>query len=165
MISANGLAFIRKEEGFQANAYKDNTRVSIGYGCTFYEDGTPVELGDTITRAKAETLLLYHCNLNEKYLNSYVSASLNQSQRDALISLIYNIGPGNFSKRWRWVMDAVRKNPNDTTAVREAFLKIPHLSERRKREADLYVSQNSGIVSSTPLIITLLMIALGYFFL
>ena len=165
MISQKGLDFIKKEEGFAAKAYPDNTRVSIGYGCTFYENGTPVKLGETITKAKAETLLKYHADLNERYLNSYVSVPLNQSQRDALISLIYNIGPGNFSKKWRYVMDAVRTNPNNFTAVRAAFLKVPHLPERRKREADFYASNAGGSVATTPLIVTLLMLLLGYFFL
>ena len=165
MISQKGLDFIRKEEGLSLKAYKDNTRVSIGYGCTFYEDGTPVKLGETITKARAEALLLYHANLNERYLNSYVKTTLNPSQRDALISLIYNIGPGNFSNRWRWVMDAVRANPNNFTAVKAAFLKVPHLPNRRLREYNLYASAASGAVSSTPIIVTVVMLVLGYFFL
>lgn len=165
MISQRGLDFIKKEEGLSLKAYRDNTRVSIGYGCTFYANGTPVKMGETITKTQAETLLKYHADLNERYLNNYVSTPLTQSQRDALISLIYNIGPGNFSNKWRYVMDAVRANPNNLTAVRAAFLRVPHLPERRKREAVLYAVAQSGVVQTTPLVITLLMLLLGYFFL
>jgi GH24 family phage-related lysozyme (muramidase) len=164
MISLKGIDFIKKEEGLSIKAYQDNTRVSIGYGCTFYQNGVPVKLGDTITKAQADALLLYHAKLNEGYLNTYVKTTLKQSQRDALISLIYNIGPGNFSNRWRFVMDEVRKNPNNYTAVKAAFLKVPHLKERRLREFNLYASADTGAVASTPLIVTLLMLLLGYFF-
>lgn len=165
MISQKGLDFIKNEEGLKLTAYKDNTRVSIGYGCTFYANGTAVKLGDTITKDGANSLLLYHANLNEKYLNTYVKTTLKQSQRDALISLIYNIGPGNFSEKWRYVMDEVRKNPNNYTAVKAAFLKIPHLPARRLKEFNLYASADNGAVASTPLIVILVMAVLGYFFL
>ncbi len=139
MITQSTLDFIREEEGLSLTSYKDNTRYSIGYGCTFYEDGTPVKAGQTITKARADELLLFHAQLAEKYVKTYIKRSLNQNQLDALVSLMFNIGPGNFSQKWNSVMIAVNKDPNDFTAIETAFKAVPHLPQRRIREASLYV--------------------------
>jgi lysozyme len=56
------LALIRRFEGLYLSPYLCPAGVpTIGYGATFYEDGTRVSLHDAaITRARAEALLLWH---------------------------------------------------------------------------------------------------------
>ena len=86
---------IKESEGFRAEAYKCPAGViSIGYGSTHYQDGTPVKEGDTITREKAEELLHWYCNTQIKYPRK----DLSDNQKSALCSLIYNIGQYAFDK-------------------------------------------------------------------
>lgn len=90
-----GVDLIKRWEGFSAKAYKCPAGVwTIGYGSTKWEDGTPVKSGQTITREKAEGLLV-------DYLNKYVRPKLadlrlNSSQQAAIESLCYNIGVNGF---------------------------------------------------------------------
>ena len=86
---------IKESEGFRAEAYKCPAGViSIGYGSTHYQDGTPVKEGDTITREKAEELLNWYCDTQIKYPRK----DLSDNQKSALCSLIYNIGQYAFDK-------------------------------------------------------------------
>ena len=86
---------IKDSEGFREEAYKCQAgKWTIGYGSTFYQDKSPVQEGDTITRDKAEELLHWYCNTQIKYPRN----DLNDDQKAALCSLIYNIGQGAFDK-------------------------------------------------------------------
>lgn len=89
-----GRKLIETFEGLRLTAYQDQGGVwTIGYGHT-----GDVYQGETITQAQADNYLgidLHHIE-NTIYLN--VKISLNQNQFDALVSLIYNIGGGNFTK-------------------------------------------------------------------
>lgn len=103
-ISERGIEFIKVEEGFRENPYKDNREsdyCSWGFGtkvlCAF---GNQV---GGISRAEAEAEMQAFIDfevipLIEKYLPNH---QLNQNQFDALCSLIYNVGPGNvFTKKY-----------------------------------------------------------------
>lgn len=86
---------IKDSEGFREEAYKCPAgKWTIGYGSTFYQDKSPVQEGDTITRDKAEELLNWYCDTQIKYPRN----DLNDDQKAALCSLIYNIGQGAFDK-------------------------------------------------------------------
>lgn len=90
-------ALIKEFEGCQLKAYKCPAGIwTIGYGNTQYEDGRPVREGDTITQERAEKLLKIIVEKFaisvEKFLKRYVK----QHEFDALVSLCYNIGIGNF---------------------------------------------------------------------
>lgn len=91
------IDLIKKYEGLSLKAYKCPAGIlTIGYGCTSYPDGTPVKQGDTITKEKAEALLLdYVINQIMPHLKDL---PLTSNQETALVSLIYNIGWGAFSK-------------------------------------------------------------------
>ena len=92
-----GVDLIKKYEGFKADAYKCPAGVwTIGFGSTTYADGSPVKQGDAITEATADGLLIDYLN---KHVRPHLEdLSLNESQKAALESLIYNIGWGAFSK-------------------------------------------------------------------
>lgn len=94
--SQKGIDLIKQFEGCRLTAYQDIVGIwTIGYGNTYYLDGTKVKQGDKITQDQAEQGLL---NLLKKYedpINSYCESqgiTLNQNQFDALVSLRWNIG-------------------------------------------------------------------------
>lgn len=59
-LDSTGIAFLKKEEASGKPALvafrNKNDAWTIGYGNTYYEDGTKVKAGDTITAQRAETL-------------------------------------------------------------------------------------------------------------
>ena len=91
---------IKKFEGFVSAPYLCPANVpTIGYGTTIYSDGTKVTLDDEpITKEKATEELLHHINAVEKQVNAVVVVKLKAHQKAALISFVYNIGIGNFSR-------------------------------------------------------------------
>ena len=140
--SHKGIDLIKEFEGLRLKAYKCPGGVwTIGYGHT---DG--VRPGMIITEDQAEEYLMADLIAFEKYLNGHELA-INQNQFDALISLIYNIGIGNFQKST--LLRKARVNPNDNSIMDE-FLKwvyskgrvLPGLQSRRLAEMKLYFSND-----------------------
>lgn len=94
------LALIRRFEGLYLTPYLCPAGVAtVGFGATFYEDGTRVTLHDApITRERAEALLLWHVK------NVYLPAVLKlcpaivhetPGRVAALIDWTFNLGSGN----------------------------------------------------------------------
>ena len=96
MISERGAALIQEFESTRLSAYTDpgtgGEPITIGCGHT-----GGVKLGDVCTEAQALEWLLADCAKAERAIDLYVAVPLNQNQRDALISLVYNIGAANFA--------------------------------------------------------------------
>ena len=70
---------------------------TIGYGSTRYRDGTPVRMGDRgITEAEAEDLLAAYCDHAGSWVSRLTKVAVTANQFSALVSLIYNIGSGNY---------------------------------------------------------------------
>lgn len=140
------LSEIKKSEGLELKAYKRKGDVwTIGYGSTYYKDNTRIKQGDVITKEQAEDLLLY--KVNNEYLpqlNSVVKVELNENQKSALLSLLYNIGIGNLKKTK--LLYLINKNTNDiaikplwlTQYIRAGTQFEKGLRARRKREVELY---------------------------
>lgn len=152
-LSKKGLDFIAQEEGLRLNAYQDQVGVwTIGYGSTFYEDGTKVKKGDKITKERALNLFANITKVFEDGVNRVVKSKLNQNQFDALVSIAFNIGLGAFSGST--LLKRVNANPNDPNirtqfeAWRNAGGK-PILLKRRKREADMYFTQEETVYKTT----------------
>lgn len=95
-ISDTGIALIKQWEGCELVAYKDVAGVlTIGYGHT----GSDVHEGLVINEARAEQLLRLDLERFEGGVNGLLGdAAVSQNQFDALVSLAYNIGLGNFSR-------------------------------------------------------------------
>lgn len=93
--SADGIDFIRNEEGCRLTAYQDSVGVwTIGVGHT----GPDVHAGLTITQARADELLRADLSRFEAAVDKAVAyPQLTQGQFDALVSLCFNIGAGNFA--------------------------------------------------------------------
>jgi len=135
---------IKKFEGYMSTAYADAKGVwTIGYGNTFYADGTPVKQGDKITRAEAEKLFSEVLGQFASDVADAVKVELNKCQFDALVSFTYNVGIGNLKKST--LLKKVNADPEDES-IRTEFNKwnksggktLPGLIKRRKDEADYY---------------------------
>jgi len=148
-IGPKGLNIIKQKEGFRADAYVDPATgaepITIGYGSTASAIDRPVRLGDKVTKDQAEEYLIY--GINKKFLPTLkrvVSIPLTQEMIDALLSLMYNIGGGNFSSS-----TLVRKlNEKDYCGAGDQFLVwnkangkvMAGLTTRRQQERDLFLS-------------------------
>ena len=91
-------ALARHFEGLYLSPYLCPAGVAtIGYGATYYEDGTHVTLHDaSITKDRAESLLLWM--LRTKYLPSVMQLCPNVDEPERLAALIdfaFNLGAGN----------------------------------------------------------------------
>ena len=93
------LDIIKHYESFFSKPYLCPRGIpTIGYGSTYYENGTKVTLNDApITEQRANELMQYKVD-NEfgAFINQVVKTTLNQNQFDALVSFVYNIGIGEF---------------------------------------------------------------------
>ena len=97
-IGQAGLAIIKRFEGCRLTAYQCAAGVwTIGYGHT-----SGVRRGQTITQAQADAYLVADCQKFANYVDNpaYVpiTSSLNDNQRDALISFAFNCGQENLKK-------------------------------------------------------------------
>ena len=96
-VSSKGLELIKEFEGFSSVAYLCSAKkATIGYGNTFWEDGTPVKIGDQISKERAETLLKHVVDNFSVAVEVDIKIEVSQNQFDALVSLAYNIGLGAF---------------------------------------------------------------------
>lgn len=93
--SSKGIHLISKHEGYRKTAYTDEAGfMTIGYGHKLL----PGEIyPNGLTKSEALTLLSKDIVITEKTVKSRVKVKLYQNQFDALVSLVYNIGSGNFS--------------------------------------------------------------------
>lgn len=90
---------ITKYEGFSEVAYKCPAGIwTIGYGSTQMADGTPVKEGDSISRLMAEALLNDYLIKNVHPIFAKIPYNLTQGQKNAIASLVYNIGASAFTR-------------------------------------------------------------------
>ena len=90
-ISNEGLSLIKKFEGCELNAYKCAAGVpTIGYGSTH-----GIEMGMSISKSRAEELLLEDIAKFEEHVKNNVKVPLNQNQFDSMVSWTFNLGGGN----------------------------------------------------------------------
>lgn len=139
-----GISTIKKFEGLKLKAYKCPAGLwTIGYGNTFFENGTRVVEGDKITIDRADQLLFFVVNKFEAEVKKLVTSAINETQLGALTSFAFNCGTSNLAKST--LLKKVNKNPNDPT-IRDEFMRwtkaggqvLKGLVTRRAAEADLY---------------------------
>lgn len=113
-ISKNGIDLIVKFEGLRLKAYKCPAGIwTIGVGHT----GQDVHEGQTITRDRAYELLRTDLRHFEVSVNNLVKRKLKQCEFDALVSLVFNIGTGNFAKST--LLKKINSNASNDEIFRE----------------------------------------------
>lgn len=141
--SQEGIDLIKRFEGLRLTAYKCPAGVwTIGYGQT----GPNIKQGTTITLEQAEQLLVTSLIQYENAVDKYAGKA-HQNQFDAMVSLCYNIGIGNFSKS----SVARLHKAGQYTGAAAAFLLwnkaggkiLAGLVNRRKAERNLYLGEAS----------------------
>lgn len=153
-LTQRGINLIKSFEGCKLKAYKDVKGIpTIGWGATYYPNGSRVKMGDVITQEQADALLERIVSKFVTEVASVVTAKLNDNQFSALVSFAYNVGTdidqdnipeGLGDSR---LLKKVNANPNDPT-IRTEFMKWVYsggkkyigLVRRRAAEADLYFS-------------------------
>ena len=136
------VEFVKAKEGFKSEPYLDAVGIeTIGYGTTYYPDGTRVAITDvSISKAEAEILLKHTLNyfLDRVIMfendNGY---EWNNNQRAALTSFIYNGGE-------RWLSQVTDGGKRDNKTIAEK-MRLYHKASgkvlkglviRRNEEAD-----------------------------
>jgi uncharacterized repeat protein (TIGR02543 family) len=98
--SEDGIAFLKKYEGFRSHVYWDSGNAFIGYGTicksTDYPAGISQETGDALLR---QALAVKENTVNQ-FLVKY-NIRLTQNQYDAVLDLTYNIGSAWMSPSYR----------------------------------------------------------------
>jgi lysozyme len=92
---SEALKLIKTFEGFNEKAFADPSTggkpYSLGYGTTYYPDGTPVKQGHRCTKEKALEYLLYEVRIIADELEK-LNLDLDQSMENALISFVHSVG-------------------------------------------------------------------------
>jgi lysozyme len=114
-IGEKGVKLIKDFEGCKLTAYLCPAKVwTVGYGAT----GQGIKQGTTWTQQQAEDDLKRRGNILALWLDGQLKRPANQNQKDAMISLIYNIGQSAFKN------SSVLRHFNDgkTQMASDAFL-------------------------------------------
>lgn len=148
-MTERGKDLIREFEGCKLVAYKCPAGVwTIGYGSTFYADGTPVKEGDKIDIYTANQLFDVVLAKFEKQvrllLGDTLLVALPAEAVDSLISISYNIGTTAFAKST--LLKRIKANKLDFDGIEAAFNMwvkaggkvLKGLQRRRKAEFQMY---------------------------
>jgi lysozyme len=140
-----GYLLITEFEGFSSKPYLCSAKVpTIGYGSTFYADGSKVTMNDKpISKYLAFEMFKTIADKFTIGVLKCVKKEINQNMLNSLVSLSYNIGISNFMNST--LLKKVNANPNDKTIFAE-FCKwnkvgkkeIAGLTKRRNKEAVNY---------------------------
>ena len=148
-MTMTGLKLIKEFEGCHLSAYPDplsgNLPITIGWGSTRRKDGSPFQLGQSISQQEADELLIGQCK--SEFLPSLRKipywSEMSDGKRGALLSFAYNLGAGFYgsgdfntitkrlkNKEWDLVPDALYLYRNPGSNVEAG------LARRRKAEGD-----------------------------
>lgn len=143
-VSKQCIEVLKHYEGCRLTAYKCSAGIwTIGYGNTFYEDGSAVQQGDTITQERAESLLLLILGKFSAAVSKHMVVPVKQHEFDAMVCLCYNIGPVAFERSTLLKKVKAKAAVNEITAefrkwTRSKGKELPGLVKRRNAEAHLY---------------------------
>ena len=143
-LNDKGKDLIKFYEGCKLVAYKCSAaKDTIGYGNTFYENGTPVKPGDKISQERANELFEIIAKDFADKVTPLIKSAVTPNQFAALTSFAYNAGIGNLKSST--LLKKVNANPNDPTIDLE-YKKwdkaggkvLAGLTKRRAAESKLY---------------------------
>ncbi|MDR7037410.1 GH24 family phage-related lysozyme (muramidase)/peptidoglycan hydrolase-like protein with peptidoglycan-binding domain [Methylobacterium sp. BE186] len=143
-LSAIGTAALVAREALKTTAYKDSVGVwTIGVGHTSAAGAPKVTPGLSITEAEALSIFARDLAQYEAAVDKAVKVPLSENERDALVSICYNIGPGAFSRS----TFVKRLNAGDRAGCAEAIMqwrKPPEIVSRRTAERDQFLTPYSA---------------------
>lgn len=139
-MKTKNVNVIKKHEGLRLEAYlpTPNDVWTIGYGHTH-----TTKQGMKITEAQAEKFLYLDIAWAEEAVNTLVKVRLTQNQFDALVSFVFNVGAGAFSKSTLLRL----LNAGDYEGAANQFLRwnkqkgkvLNGLTRRRQEEMELFL--------------------------
>ena len=147
-MSNEGLQLLKELEGFRSKPYLDGAGIpTIGYGSTYYKNGTRVTMNDVaISQFEAtellENLLLHYVRV----IDCYTRDDIKQNEFDALVCFAYNVGDGAFKKSTLLKKVNAKSSPEE---IKAQFLKWVNVNgkpnagliNRRIKELNLYLKQ------------------------
>ncbi len=153
-LSKEGVNLIKRFEGFVPKPYNDAVgHCTVGYGTLLHHgncngrDASEQPYTSGISEEEATRLLEGRALEYQKTINEQVTVEVNQNQFDSLVSFVYNIGSGAFSKstllkvlnqgNYAAVPSEMNKWIYGTIGGKKTVL--PGLEKRRKAEAELFV--------------------------
>jgi len=92
--NANISSMIRGFEGYRSSVYIDSAGArTIGYGHLIAKNE---DFSRGISRHQASALMFAEIKRADRFISKFVSVKISRFQRDALVSLVYNIGRSAF---------------------------------------------------------------------
>jgi len=140
-LGAAGTKLIQSFESFTERPYKDQRGIwTIAWGHT----GSDVTADTTCTEYQGAQWFIQDTHTAVNAVNRTIDVALNQNQFDALVSLCFNIGQGNFASSTLSYM----LNKGDYLGAADQFLCWNHtggfvnpgLTRRRIAEHDLFLA-------------------------
>lgn len=144
-LSQRGKELIKSFEGLELRAYPDPATGGAPWTAGYGHTGADVKPGMAVTQEMANAWLDSDVKRFEDGVSALLTAPTTQSQFDAMVSLAYNIGLGNFRKS-----TLLRKhNEKCYTCAANQFLvwnraagKVMNgLTRRRNAERAMYMGQ------------------------
>jgi peptidoglycan hydrolase-like protein with peptidoglycan-binding domain/GH24 family phage-related lysozyme (muramidase) len=153
-----GLELIKIFEGLRLDAYPDPKTgaepITIGWGSTRRKDGSPFRLGDRITRAEADDLLMWQVEQSFLPPQQRIPGwnNLNENQQGAILSFAYNLGAHFYGNRGFETLSRVLRQ-QDWQDIEAAFILYRNpgsnveegLLRRRLSEANVFLAGTPGI--------------------
>jgi lysozyme len=144
-ISKKGMRFLEGEEGgFQYKVMKDIYGIdTIGLGHVVIKPAENYLLTKTLTKPEAEKIFNKDLDIFENAVRQAVHVPLKKHQRDALISLAFNIGVQGFTTSLLVrVINTGKATPAQIIAGFSQWWSHGDLINRRAKEARLYLTGN-----------------------
>ena len=142
--SQKGIELIKQFEGCKLKSYKCPANVwTIGYGSTYYLDGSKVLMGQKISQVEADMLMLKLLPKYEATVIKNIKVTLNQNQFDALVSFCWNCGSSQSLFRLvnQRATDEVIYDWLINHYIMGGGKVLPGLVRRRRVEADLFIKK------------------------
>ena len=144
-LNNSGYLLICEFEGLSLNPYLCPAKiVTIGYGNTFYSDGSKVKITDPpISKYIAFEMFKNIADDFAKKVSKLITSPLNQNQFNAVVSFSYNCGISNLKSST--LLKKINANHFDPT-IKDEFLKwnkangkvLKGLTKRRELESEIY---------------------------
>jgi len=142
--SQSGIELIKLFEGCKLKSYKCPANVwTIGYGSTYYLDGSKVLMGQKISQIEADMLLLKLLPKYEATVDRNIKVTVTQNQYDALVSFCWNCGSSQALFRLvnQKATDEVIYDWWINHYVTGGGKLLQGLINRRRKEADLFIKK------------------------